>query len=282
MAHPIDPADRDAGTRAADALARRERPITKRPRTVHVEPLRGLEAARQRLVVMGCAPALGLLAARMGGEPTGVHVSWIHGSSSAALSALRKREVHIAGLHLFDERSGHYNAPAVRKHLPDRRMLLVNLVSWEQGIVVARDNPLRIRGTADLLRPKVRFAAREAGAGAHRLLERALRKEGAWLADMRGRTVAVRGHMEVAQAIALGAADAGVAIRSAAMAFDLDFIPLAEERFDLVIPRDLATDPRVERLVDMLGSRAFRRELECAGGYLVDGSGQQVADTGPR
>jgi len=278
VAHAID---RDALSQAADGLARPGRPTATRSRTVRVEPLAGLAAARQRLLIMGCAPALGLLAARLDGEPTGVQVSWVHGPSSAALSALRKREVHIAGLHLLDERSGQYNAPVVRKQLPDRRMLLVNLLSWEQGIVVARGNPLGIRGAADLLGSKVRFAARETGAGAHKLLERALRKEGGWLADMRGRSVAVRGHMEVARAIALGAADAGVAIRSAAVAFGLDFIPLAEERFDLVIPRDLATDPRVERLVDVLGSRPFRRELESAGGYLVDASGQQVADTGP-
>jgi molybdate-binding protein len=88
--------------------------------------------------------------------------------------------------------------------------------------------------------------------------------------------------MEVAQAIAMGAADAGIAIRGAAAAFGLGFVPLAVERFDLVIPRVLATDPRVERLVDALGSTTFRRELDTVGGYITHESGQQVGETRAR
>jgi molybdate-binding protein len=84
--------------------------------------------------------------------------------------------------------------------------------------------------------------------------------------------------MEVAQAIAMGVADAGIAIRGAALAFGLGFIPLAVERFDLVIPRTLATDPRIERLVDTLGSLAFRRELDTVGGYITGESGRQVGE----
>jgi molybdate-binding protein len=88
--------------------------------------------------------------------------------------------------------------------------------------------------------------------------------------------------MEVAQAIAMGAADAGIAIRSAAAAYGLGFIPLAVERFDLVIPRAMATDPRVERLVDTLGSTTFRRELDTVGGYITRESGHQVGETRSR
>ena len=80
---------------------------------------------------------------------------------------------------------------------------------------------------------------------------------------MKGQARRASGHMEVAEAIAMGVADAGIAI-----AYGLDFIPLAEERFDLVIAWELATDSRV-RLADRLGSRSFRRELDSVGGYQV-------------
>lgn len=280
VAHPLDPRSHQAQAQAADAVTVSS-PASRRAKALRVQPLGELEAARERLVVMGCAPALGLLAARLGSQPAGVRLSWIQGSSTRALEALRRREIHVAGLHLLDEKSGEYNAPVVRRQLPDRRVLLVNVARWEQGLVVAAGNPLRLRGALDLLRPKVRFVSREAGAGAHRLLERLLRDQGARWSDVRGHVLSVGGHLEVAQAIALGAADAGIAFRGAALAYGLDFLPLAEERFDLAIPHDLATDARVERMVDVLGSRAFRLELESAGGYQVGTAGQQVGQTHP-
>ena len=273
VAHPICAKGQDSLLQPADGLAR---PPGRRSKAVSVEALGDLELARRQLVVMGCAPALGLLAARLRGEPPAVRLSWIQGPSAAALDALGRGEVHVAGIHLLDEQTGQYNLPFVRRRFPGRRMLLVNLASWEQGIVVAAGNPLKLRGVADLVRPRVRFVAREAGAGAHKLLERALRAQKTRASDLRPPAFTARGHLEVAQTIAMGAADAGVAIRGAALAYGLEFIPLAEERFDLVFSRELATDPRIERLVDTLGSRTFRRELDCVGGYLTDESGQQT------
>lgn len=273
IAHPIRPTGRDALSRAADGLARRGRGL------VRVAPLGALEVARARLVVMGCAPALGLLAARLSARRPSVELTWLQGGSTAAIEALGRGEIHVAGLHLLDEPSGRYNEPVLRRRLPGSDLLLVNLASWEEGILVAKDNPLRIRGAADLLRPKVRFVAREPGAGAHGLLARALRAAGLKDGRLGKQCRIATGHFEVAEAISLGAADAGIAIRSAAQAYDLGFLPLAQERFDLAIPRALAADPRIERLVDTLGSHAFRRELDAAGGYLTQETGQQVGAT---
>ncbi|MGC4115972.1 MAG: substrate-binding domain-containing protein [Myxococcales bacterium] len=279
VAHPLSSRGPDGPLMPADGLAHLARQ-RRRGKTVRVEALSDLELARKQLVVMGCAPALGLLAARLRGEPSGVRLSWVQGPSTAALDALARGEIHVAGIHLLDEATGRYNVPLVRRRFPDRRMLLVNLATWEQGIVVAAGNPLKLRTAADLLRPKVRFVARESGAGAHRLLERALRGQHLRADRLRPAGPTASGHLEVAQRIALGAADAGIAIRGAALAFGLDFIPLAEERFDLVFPRELATDPRIERLVDTLGSQSFRRELDCVGGYSTVDSGHPVGDTG--
>jgi molybdate-binding protein len=285
VAHSIDAQRNVSFSQAADGLmvpslrrGRRARKVQK----VQIEPLGDLQAARHRLVVMGCAPALGMLAARLGKEPAGIHISWVQGSSMAALKALGRGEVHVAGLHLCDEETREFNIPFVRRALPGHAMLFVNFASWEQGIVVAAGNPLRIRGVEDLMHPKVRLVQREPGAGAHKLLEQALRAKRVSPGTLRARGGIAFGHMEVARAIAMGTADAGIAFQGAALAFGLGFIPLAVERFDLVIPRALATDPRVERLVDTLGSRAFRRELDTVGGYVTHESGQQVGDTQSR
>jgi molybdate-binding protein len=119
----------------------------------------------------------------------------------------------------------------------------------------------------------VRLVRREAGASATKLLEQRL--EGSKLPKT---GPVARGHLEVAEAVWLGAADVGVAIRSAAVAYDLDFLPLSAERFDLVIPRVLKADVRVERLIDELASGSFRRELDAVGGYETRESGRLVTD----
>ena len=282
IAHPIDPRRSESFSQAADGLVIPWPRRRGRGRTVRIEPLGDMDAVRRRLVVMGCAPALGMLAARLGQEPAGIHISWVQGSSMAALDALGRGEVHVAGLHLCDEATREFNIPFVRRALPGRAMLFVNFASWEQGIIVRAGNPLEIRGVEDLVRRRIRLIQREPGAGANKLLEQALRAKKVSPEAMRGSGSVALGHMEVAQAIAMGAADAGIAIRSAAAAFGLGFIPLAVERFDLVIPRTLATDPRVERLVDTLGSRTFRRELDIVGGYITHESGHQVGETRSR
>jgi molybdate-binding protein/transcriptional regulator with XRE-family HTH domain len=275
VAHPLGGRHRESCVQPADGVVKHRRG----QKRVKVEPLGSLEVARQRLVVMGCAPALGLLATRLSGDSSSASLAWIPGSSTAALEALRRGEVHIAGIHLLDEPSGQYNVPFVCREFPERPMLVFNLASWEQGIVVAPGNPLGIRRAADLLNPKVRFVARDEGSGASKLLERALRPLGAGPEAVAKRGETALGHMEVAQAVALDAADAGISIRSAAIAYGLGFVPLAEERFDIVLPREHGDDPRVERLVDLLGSRSFRRELDAVGGYATGESGQQIADT---
>ncbi len=243
--------------------------VTSGARRASVEPLSTLERASERLVVMGCAPALGLLSARLG--EARMPVAWLQGTTSQALDALERGHVHVAGIHLLD---GARNVREVERRF-GRSAVMVTFASWEQGLIVARGNPLGLRRVEDLLRPRVRLVRREAGAGATKLLEQRLHGQRT-KALLKGPLA--RGHLEVAEAISLGAADAGVAIRSAAVAYGLDFVPLSEERFDLVIPRALKSDARVERLIDELASGSFRRELDAVGGYETRESGRRVTE----
>lgn len=269
VAHPLEGLN---AVRSADgkvAHVRRSR--------VEVELFRSPAEASENVILMGCAPALGLLADRLNGRRGPGRFLWFARSSMQAIEALAHARTHVAGVHLIDERTGEANVPDVRRHMRRRGVVLITLGRWEEGLVTSRENPKRIRSASQLGRRGVRLAAREPGSGARRLLDGELRRAGLPLRLAQEASVRATGHLEVAQSVAHGASDVGVATRDAALAFDLDFIPLAEERYDLAIPRELVTEPGLCRLVDMLASSAFRRDLDSLG-YDVRACGERVAE----
>jgi molybdate-binding protein/DNA-binding XRE family transcriptional regulator len=278
VAHRLPAGDAAAFLTAADGVVARGG--WRRGGTARVTPLGDARLARDTLLCAGCAPAFGMLAARASARRGGERVLWLERSSGAALDLLARGQVHVAGAHAYDEAAREFNVPVVQRRLPGRSMLIFNLARWEAGLVVAPGNPRRIRGVRDLARPEVSFVRRQAGAAAQDLVDRLLRREGLRPAAPRGRLVA-RGHMEVARLVALGVADTGVALPAVARAHGLDFIPLAEERFDLVLAKELSGDARVVRLLDTLTGRGFRRELESLGGHVARDAGRLMADTTP-
>ncbi|WP_437624692.1 substrate-binding domain-containing protein [Sorangium sp. So ce1151] len=262
----------DAARVAADGIVTAER----RGKAA-VEPLRALAEVEENVVMMGCAAGLGLLADRLNTRPGPGRFLWFPRSSTAALQALARQRAHVAGVHLVDARTGEANIADVRRLGHGEPIVLITLARWEAGLVVRREEAGRIRGVADLGRPGLRLVGREAGAGAQRLLEREVRARGLPLELARKPQLRVAGHLDVARAVAMGAADTGVATRDAAMAFGLGFVTLAEERYDLAVPREALTDARVQRLLDVLVSGEFRRELSVLG-YDVRPAGERVAE----
>jgi putative molybdopterin biosynthesis protein len=257
----------------AQFLTRPRRTDGRHPGVVQVEPLRSRAVLEQNILAIGCDPAIGLLSAWLGERHPDSRMTWLHAPSLSALEFLARGEAHVAGTHLLDEESGEFNVPFVRSLLPHRSMVIVNLARWEEGFVVQSGNPLRIRAVEDLAQAEVRFINREVGAGARSLLDRLLGKAGAPPSTVHGYERIAAGHLAVAQAVSMGVADVGIATRAAAVAHALDFVPLTEERSDLVLSEDLSSDPRIQRMVDALESRAFRRELASLGGYQVSESG---------
>jgi molybdate-binding protein len=234
--------------------------------------LRPSAELRENVLILGCAPGLGLLADRLNSRLGPGRFVWLSRSSTESLEALAKRHTHLAGVHLVDGK-----ITDVRRVLRGNPAVLITLARWEVGLLVPPGNPKRIRSVADLGRRGVTLALREPGSGARRLLDRELRAAGIAAAAVVSPASQACGHLEVAQAIALGAADTGIASRDAALASGLDFVPLAEERYDLVVPRHLLEDPRVQRLFDVMASGGFRREL-AALGYDVRSCGERVAE----
>lgn len=258
------------GMVAADGVVE-ARPST---RTAVVRPLVDAVALRRNALVVGCAPILGALAQRVGARFADARATWLPGSSARSLELLERGLVHVAGVHLSDAGPGGHNVSAVRQRFPDRRMLVINLTRWRQGLVVPAGNPLAIRSGADLLRGGIELAQREEGAGARTLVERMLREAGAENARPTGPLAA--DHAEVAQLVRCGAADVGVAIEAVALAAGLDFVPLSEERFDLVVPADLAETAPVSRLLEMIEDAAFRADVAQLPGYDGDLAGHAI------
>lgn len=253
-----------SGRRAANAGER-----------VLVRLLRDRRVIDDAIVVAGCDPAIFLageyLRHRRGRMSV---VEWTMGST-AALEALQRGEVHVAGLHLVDAKSGESNLPYLRRHLKGDRYTVVTFAAWEQGLMVKRGNPKAIREVADLGRKGVTMINRETGAGARLLLDRQLAAAGLRPNQVHGYQQLASSHLDVARAIAEGRADAGIGARSAARLLGLEFISLQEERYDLVIPTPyLETHSSLSALLDAIVSRPFRTEIEALGGYDMRETGK--------
>jgi putative molybdopterin biosynthesis protein len=242
-----------------------------------VIPTRPLSEAKENLVVTGCAAALGILSDRLNAQRGPGRFLWFPAGSTAALQALERGTTHVVGVHLTDAKTGEPNVSFVRKAASREPLVLLTLARWEAGILTRPGDTGRIRNTSDLAHRRVRLILREEGSGARRLLERELRSAGISPDVVSRASLTAKGHLEVGRLIALGAADAGIATRDAALAFGLRFVPLAEERYDLVVPRSLLADPRLERMLDVLVSAAVRRELTSLG-YDVASTGERVAE----
>ncbi|GKS57942.1 hypothetical protein YTPLAS18_14690 [Nitrospira sp.] len=235
---------------------------------VRVRLWREWSAIREEIAVAGCDPAVFLAGDHLRRRQHGASVvGWMAGSS-AAVEALKRGEVHVAGVHVVDRKTGESNLPYLRQRLDPKRYAVVTFASWEQGWLVRRGNPKHIRQAGDLARKDVRFVNREAGAGARLLLDQQLADAGIKPTQVAGYRSHLGSHFAVARAVADGVADVGVGVGAAAAAFQLDFIPLQAERYDLVIPNAfLNTHPSMRQLLDTIVSRPFRSEIEALGGY---------------
>lgn len=203
------------------------------------------------VVLAGCAPILSVVAQRLNLKRHGARYTWLHRTSAAALAGLERGELLVAGVH--------GDRPRRDKHVR------VPMLTWESGLLVAPGNPLGIRALADLARESITTSVREPGAETRGLLERLLRAAGVTPEDVLARAVVARTHADVARAVAMNAAQVGFGPRAAGLSLGLTFVPLAEERFDLVVARGSHEDPRIGGLLDLVRSPSFRREASARG-----------------
>jgi molybdate-binding protein len=229
---------------------------------------------RDNLLVSGCDPGLGLLAAHCNEQRRRGKTIHIEAASGQSLRYLAERSVHVAGLHSGGHVHHELTRSALRAALPQTAVAVFELARWELGLVVARGNPKALRGVADLAQPEVRLINRAPAAAARQLLDQLLTEAHVPVSAVCGYENHARGHLAVAQAVAWGLADAGIATAHAAAAWDLAFVPLAEDCFELAVPARDCEDRRVAALLDTARSTAFRREAGRIAGYDASHSGE--------
>ena len=234
-----------------------------------------MEKLRNTLVVIGSHdPLLDELADMLHlGDPR-LYMSSSHVGSMGGIMAIRRGEAHMAGCHLLDTADGTYNRSFIRKYFPKGDVKLVSCVGRQQGLMVARGKPLNICSSADIARQGIRYVNRQKGSGTRILTDYLCSREKVEPSDVYGYTREELTHTSVAAQIACGSADVGMGIYSAAKLYDLDFIPICIEEYDLIIPDHAWDSPMVQQLLTILRSDAFREKILSMGGYTVEHPGQ--------
>jgi molybdate-binding protein/DNA-binding XRE family transcriptional regulator len=241
--------------------------------------VRPLTPPRPTLVVAGCDPAIPLLEAPLSLLDPPVSFAWWQCPSGEALDLAARGLVHAAGAHLRGP-SGEYNTGPAGQLLRQGAEV-IGFCSWREGLVLRPDLAGRVTGLADVVRAGLHLVNREPGSEARRLLDRELAGLGLDPGAVRGYDTQATGHLHVASAIAAGLADVGVASEPAALAFRLAFIPLAAERFDLVIPADRAGTREAQGLLKVLSSRWLLDQLASLPGYDPSRCGEHIATLPP-
>jgi len=236
---------------------------------VSIELLRPRTEIDATLVFIGSHDnILDLLANQLHHAPPFTRISSAHVGSMGGIMAIRRNEAHIAGCHLLDEETGEYNIPFIKRLLPNTPLQLVNLCYREQGLIVAKGNPKNIRNFTDLVTQQLIFINRQGGAGTRLLTDKIMRELDIVPGQLAGYEHEEYTHMSVAAAVASGSADGGMGIRAAAVALDLDFVPVTEERYDLIIPEAYIEDPKIANVLDLIRNNTdFHQKITALGGY---------------
>jgi len=186
---------------------------------------------------------------------------------------LRQGLCQVSGAHILDE-TGEYNTPTVRHLFPDRNVEMVTLAYRTQGLILAAGNPKGIKQVSDIARGDVKFVNRNEGSGTRLWFDAELKKQKINAIHINGYNNTVKTHSEAAAFISQNKADVSIGLQAAAHQHGLDFIPLFEERYDLILPRE--NEKFLSPLLDYLQTSNFRTELNSLTGYNASHSGEQV------
>ena len=233
--------------------------------------------AEKGFVISGQDIVLDVLSRFLEQHPMGVRPLRSYYGSYNGLYALYKGEVQVASAHIWDGDSNTYNIPFVRAMLPGTPALVVHIGKRMEGFYVAKGNPKNIKGWDDLRRVDISIVNRERGSGSRILLDEHLRLIGVQGKSVKGYGRECLSHLAVASTVARGGGDLGVGNEKAAMQVNsIDFLPLQEESYDLVMRKEDMDRPPFKAILEIVRSAAFRSELEGIGGYELMNLGKIV------
>ena len=244
---------------------------------VNVRLLSPVEKLKNTLVVIGSHdPLLDELGDMLHIANNSVYMSSSHVGSMGGIMAIRRGEAHAAGCHLLDTATGQYNVSFMKKYFPKGGVKLVRCVGRQQGLMVAKGNPLNITRFSDIAAEGIRYVNRQKGSGTRILTDYLCKQEKLDTSAIYGYDREELTHTSVAAQIAAGSADAGMGIYSAAKLYGLDFIPVCIEEYDLIIPDISWEMPQTKQLMETLKSDAFREKILAMGGYTVENPGEII------
>ena len=207
-----------------------------------------------------------------------VRISSGNVGSLGGLIAIRKGTCHMAGSHLLDTETGEYNLSYIKRYIPNMDVTVFHLVLRDQGLIVSKTNPKAIKGVQDLARNDVVFVNRQAGSGTRVLFDYKLNLAHIPSDAVKGYNHEEFTHMAVAVDVLSGAADCGMGIHAAAKALDLDFVPVEQEQYDLVVPTPMLHQPKIQDTLNTMQSVNFKKRVAALGGYDPSRSGERFAE----
>lgn len=234
----------------------------------------------QGLVICGQDILLDILALHIEQHPHGVRTFRSYVGSFDGLIAVYQGKAHMTAIHLWDEDTGTYNIPYVRRLIPGIPMVVIHLACRMQGFYVAKGNPRKIMNWNDLTHPGLRFINREKGCGTRVLLDERLRKLGVDRRLISGYEREEFSHLAVASAVGRGETDVALGNQKASFQVrNIDFVPLQKERYELAIKKEYLEKPPFHAVLEIIQSREFKTELEGLGDYDLAETGRIIAET---
>ena len=195
--------------------------------------------------------------------------------SMGGLQALRQNCCDIASSHLLQGDGDEYNFEFADREL-ERMPAMVNFCKREQGILVKKGNPKKIKTISDLARPGIRIVNRPLGTGTRLLLDQELKKAAVPGDKIDGYSNTVHRHLDVGLDILADRADAGLGIHAVAGLLDLDFLLLRWERYDLMIFKERFFGSKVQRFIGLLHEEQFLNIAASLKGYDTGLSGRML------
>lgn len=274
----VDHADLEAYKQKHKGLQINERPTnTDRTKSSHMQAsITGLRP----IVITGQDPSLDILTKHLEKNTVGIRPLRAYVGSLDSLISMYRGESDIVSTHLFDGDTGEYNLPYIKKLLIGSSYTVVNLLSRNAGLYVQKGNPLQLKEWSDLGNQALRIANREKGSGARVLLDEQLRLHGIKSKQLIGYEQEHTNHLGVASKVSLGEADVGVGIEKVAVIVgNIDFIPLIQERYDLVMMNTPDNQAWIHSLLGILRSKDFKKELQSISGYDLSRTGEILLET---
>lgn len=238
--------------------------------TVEIELLRPLEEIKSAIVFSGSHDmTIDLLSSQLKRERTDMKIVSSHVGSMAGVMAIRKGEAHVAGIHLLDPETKEYNVSYVKKLLAGQDVVLYPFLKRTQGWIVPQGNPLEMTGVADLVESQADYANRQKGAGTRILFDLLLKEAGITPEQINGYDREMFSHLSVAAEVKANERAVGLGIYPAAKAMNLEFIPVADESYDLLMTKAFFESEKGRWLQAIIQSESFQAEVDKIGGYKV-------------